>query len=155
MTKILLSIILSLATTSALAADDCYLHETNPVTKKVFASQAEYNSAVLEWKYREPQSPGLVALARAYAVYSKERAVAEKMTRDKRAHCYMGCRISQDLDYRTAEYVAWYKEEKDIKDCKKGTHFEHADFDATVEGAQMGQSQVDAAGCMQACTQKY
>jgi hypothetical protein len=67
----------------------------------------------------------------------------------------VGCRISQEVNYRTAEYVGWYKEDQDIKDCNKSTHFDVADFDATVEGAQMGQSQIDVAGCLQACTQKY
>lgn len=137
------------------AAEACFSQEESPETLKPFTSVEEYNSVVQEWKYREPRSPGLVALARAYAVYSSEKAVTAKITGDKRAHCYVGCRISQEVDYRTAEYVGWYKEDKDIKDCNKNSHFDIADFDATADGAQLGQSQPDRKGCMAACKQRY
>lgn len=137
------------------AAEACFTQEFNPTTNKVFASQADYDAALSDWQFRAPTSPGLFSLARAYAVYNKEKATAQQITNDKRAHCYVGCRISQDVDFRTAEYVGWLKEDRDIKDCNKGSHFDAADFDATVVGAQLGQSQMDATGCMAACKQNF
>lgn len=142
-------------TSVAGAAEACFTQEFNPATNKPFASQEDYNSALQEWEFRAPTNPGIFALARAYSVYNKEKTTAQQITYDKRAHCYVGCRISQEVDFRTAEYVGWLKEDRDIKDCNKNSHFDPADFDATVAGAQLGQSQVDAAGCMAACKQNY
>jgi hypothetical protein len=158
MNKVFLTFILFLITSSAFAADkSCYKQEFNPDTLKVFSHVEDYNSALQDWQAREPQHPGLVKLAAAYAIYRSEKQSNEALARikDKRAHCYVGCRISQELDYRTAEYVGWYKEIKDIKDCNPESHFDPADFDATIDGAHMGQSQVGAAACLQACEQKY
>lgn len=137
------------------AASECFTQEENPVTTKIYTSAEEYNSAVQEWKFREPRNPGIISLARAYAVYSSEKDAAAKISHDKLAHCYMGCRISQEVNFRTAEYVGWLKEDKDIKDCNKNTHFDESDFDATVDGAQRGQSAVDAEACMTSCKLKY
>lgn len=146
--------VLFLMTQSAFA-QECFSNEINPRTNKIFSSAEVYQGVVQDWLSREPESPGIFTLARAYSIYKKEQAAAQALGNDKRAHCYMGCRISQGTNYRTSEYVGWMKEDRDIKDCKKGTRFEYADFDATVVGGQFGQSQVDATGCVSICKQNY
>lgn len=99
--------------------------------------------------------PGPIDLMRAYSLYKKEKAQAEKLGNDKRAHCFLGCRISQHTDYHTADYVGWLKEDRDISDCNPRSHFDEEDYRATVRGAQIGESQNEAATCIQACKQVY
>lgn len=136
-------------------AQACFSSEIDPRTNKIFASDDVYQTTVKDWLSREPRHPGLFDLYAAYGVYKSEQSVAQSLGNDKRAHCYMGCRITQKTNYETTEYVGWLKEDRDIKDCKKGTRFEYADFDATIVGGQKGQSEVDAEGCISTCKRNY
>lgn len=77
------------------------------------------------------------------------------MGSDKLAHCYIGCRISQETNYHTADYVGWLKEDRDISDCRGQSYFDEEDYRATVRGAQFGESQPDAPSCERACKQVY
>lgn len=140
---------------AAFAGSACYTGEVDPKTNRVFTSVEEYNSTLQEWRALAPQSPHILILARAYAVYASEKKNALAIGNDKQAHCYIGCRISQETTYRVAEFVGWLKEDRDIKDCRKQSHFDPADYTATVEGAQLGQSQPDATACLQSCKLNY
>lgn len=137
------------------AAGECFTQEVNPLTRKMYSSKEIYNEHIQEWTTLAPASPGLFALAKAYGIYSKEKDFANKLRNDKRAHCYIGCRLSQEIDYRTAEYVGWLKEDRDIKDCKKSTHFDSSDYKATRVGATFGESQPDAESCLKVCKENY
>lgn len=94
-------------------------------------------------------------LVKAYSVYKNEKTQAERMSSDKRAHCYIGCRIAQETNYETADYVGWLKEKRDLSDCNPKTHFDEEDYKATIRGASFGNTQRDSLGCLQACTQTY
>lgn len=144
-----------MVSTQASAAGECYTQEINPHAKKIYASQEIYNMDKQEWTAIAPESPGIFALAKAYRIYSKEKDFANSLRNDKRAHCYIGCRLSQEMDYRVAEYVGWLKEDRDIKDCNKATHFDSADYKATRMGATFGESQTDAKGCVAVCKQNF
>ena len=144
-----------LMSAQAFAESECYTQEINPCTNKVYASLEQYNTDKQEWASIAPESPGLFALAKAYGIYSREKDFANKLRNDKRAHCYIGCRLSQEMNYRVAEYVGWLKEDRDIKDCNKSTHFDPADYKATRAGATFGESQTDAAGCVAVCKRNF
>lgn len=146
---------LVLISQTAFAQGECFQSEVNPLTRKIYASSEVYTEHLREWTTLAPASPGLFVLAKAYGIYSREKDFTNKLKNDKRAHCYIGCRLSQEIDYRTAEYVGWLKEDRDLKDCKKATHFDSADYKATRVGATLGESQVDAEGCLKSCKLNY
>lgn len=133
----------------------CYQKEKNPVTRQVFQSEDEYNSVREAWAHRHPGTGNPFSLIKAYKIYKNEKTKAERMGTDKLAHCYMGCRISQETSFATADYVGWLKEDRDITDCNVSTHFDEDDYEATRRGAQFGESQRDPQGCEQACKQVY
>jgi uncharacterized protein YozE (UPF0346 family) len=148
-------IFLSLLSTSAMAANECFTQEINPKTNKAYTSAADYIQDRSDWAAKAPESPNMFSLAKAYAIYKSEKEASLKIGNDKHAHCYMGCRISQGTSYRVAEYVGWLKEDRDIKDCNKNSHFDEADYEATTTGAHLGESQVDAEGCVALCKLSY
>ncbi|WP_295900000.1 hypothetical protein [uncultured Bdellovibrio sp.] len=148
-------LILSLISSPALADSLCYQSEGNPRTGKAFATDQDYQEELSRWRSQAPSTPNPFSLLKAYNVYSSEKAFANSMKSDKRAHCYMGCRISQSTNYKTADYVGWLKEERDLKDCNRNTHYDEEDYVATLRGATFGESQKDAKGCLQACEQVY
>lgn len=155
MTKLLFIFIL-MASFQAHAADPlCYQKERNPNTRQTFASEDEYQQFRERWADLSPGVGNPFALIKAYNIYKKEKAAAQKMRSDKLAHCYIGCRISQETSYHTADYVGWLKEDRDISDCSPNTRFDEEDYRATVRGAQFGESQNDANSCLQACKQVY
>lgn len=143
------------ATTSWAQAKACYEQEYNMKTRKVFSSQSEYDDAVREWQDRHPGGASPISLWRAYNIYKKEQQKALRLGNDKRAHCYVGCRIAQEIDLHTADYVGWYKEERDLSDCNIKSHFDEVDYVATLKGAEVGEQQRDAATCERACKQLY
>lgn len=134
----------------------CYKQEINPKTKYKFRSQAEYDEALTDWNTKRPETGVLpLFLARAYKIFAEEGAAAKKYGTDKTAHCYIGCRISQETDSYTADMAGWLKEFWDIRDCKITTHFDEADFEATKVGGQLGEINVDAESCKVACLEAY
>lgn len=123
------------------AADElCWTKEEDPATKQPYASQGQWEDNVFAWKAKQHSQFNPIALLKAFSTYSKEKNKANSMTNDKLAHCYIGCKIAQRTDYKTARFVAWYKEMMDISDCKMDTHFEQQDYEATLKGAEAGKS---------------
>jgi len=147
--------LLLMTSLAAAAPVACHTQEINPGTLEPYSTAQAYNAVVKNWQSRQPDHPGMISLGKAFAVYRSEKATLNKMRNDKQAHCYAGCRISQEVNYRTAEYVAWLKEDRDVKDCKKTSHFDNLDFIATVDGAQLGQSAVDDIACMAGCKARH
>lgn len=114
----------------------CWKSEINYKTNKVYTSEKPCNAHRVYWSTFNKSTPDPISLSKAYFVYKAEIKKTEKFSKDKVKHCYMGCRISAEIDLPTAEYVAWNKEQDDITDCKLKTHFEVKDYEATVDGAQ-------------------
>ena len=146
MRKILFVILLSQA---ALAAENtCWQHEINAQTQQIYSSEIEYNQDKHNWHTRTSWANPILLL-KAYKVYQQEKANSQTLETDKMSHCYMGCRMRQRTDLRTVRYVAWMKEAMDLSDCNPESHFEVADFNATVLG---GTFQLpNAASCVQKC----
>lgn len=155
MTKMLFGLIVCFSSAAQAADPLCYQKELNPNTQQAFSSAHEYNSFRSDWANQNPGSGNPLALIKAYSVYKSEKSKAETMGTDKLAHCYMGCRISQETNYHTADYVGWLKEERDITDCNLKTHFDEEDYKATARGAGFGENARDAASCETACKQVY
>lgn len=91
-----------------------------------------------DWKKVRPDMTGFSDLLNAKKIIDSERSYSLKLGNDKRAHCYLGCRISAEVDFESARFAAWQKEYSDATDCNPKTHFEIADFDATIKGARRG-----------------
>lgn len=134
----------------AQAQQACFETEKNVLTKKVFTEE-DWKSTLKDWSASEPSSPGYVRLLLAWNLYNTEEAALKKIKGDKRKHCYMGCRIAQDISLETAIYVAWYKEKKDLTDCSIKTLFEEYDYEVTLKGAEMGQENSDSEYCLDQC----
>lgn len=56
---------------------------------------------------------------------------------DKVRHCYIGFIVAKNHYYKTAVFVAFYKEAQDVGDANRRTHFEIADKEATIFGADL------------------
>jgi len=148
----ILFILLSVSfTSSAFAQNACYDNETNVKTKKAY-SEDQWNMEIADWGTQEPKDPGVINLFAAWKVYKNKAATVKKIKGDKRKHCYMGCRIAQDVSLETAIYVAWLKENDDLTDCEKSTLFEHRDFEVTVEGAELSKESSDKQHCLDECS---
>lgn len=137
----------------AFAENTCYQQETNFRTRARFASDEEYQTELSWWQNKAPETPSLYDLALAFKVYNDEKSTALKLKSDKKAHCYIGCRISQETSFEVADYSGWLKEERDLKDCKTSTHYDEADYTATLNGAHIGEN--NQANCFNACKEKY
>ncbi len=139
----------------AASSDSCWQHEIDPHTRRIYQSNELWQSDLTMWEKRAPPEASYLALTEAYVVYSSEDSFALGLGSDKRAHCYMGCRIAQSVNLETATYVAWLKEDRDIQDCTRSTHFEEADFDATIAGAKMADTAPDAKACAAICKSAF
>lgn len=160
MTKLFLSalflILLDLPAAQAqVEVSACYKNEYNDRTKKVFTSSDEYNETLYNWYFNAPPQANPLALIKAYKLYKIEEANSVKLGNDKRAHCYIGCRIAQVVNFKTADYVGWIKEESDLRDCNLNTRFEEKDYLATRRGAEIGEQQSDPAICRTVCKDIY
>lgn len=116
-------------------------------------TEVEWNTAIADWDTQEPEDPGIIKLFSAWQVYKKEAHAVKKIKGDKRKHCYMGCRIAQDVSYETAVYVAWMKEKEDLTDCQESTFFEVRDFEVTVDGAGLAATGTSKKHCLDQCLQ--
>ncbi|MCC6138541.1 MAG: hypothetical protein IT287_07900, partial [Bdellovibrionaceae bacterium] len=114
-------------------------------------TEEAWNATLEDWNSLEPLDPGFLQLFYAWDLYNKEEAIVAKIKGDKRKHCYMGCRIAQQVSLDTAIYVAWYKEKKDLTDCKANTYFEVRDHEVTLQGAELGQVSAEPQYCMDEC----
>jgi hypothetical protein len=107
---------------------------------------------MLEWIEIQPPLPAMSHLRKAKEVIDTEQDYALTLGTDKRAHCYMGCRISEDVNFETAKFAAWQKEYNDATDCDPETHFEVADYDATIDGALKGAANLQKLKAQKICT---
>lgn len=151
--KSILLVITIMFSVSANAQSACYETEKNVTTKKMF-TEDEWNTALMNWDTQEPTDPGIIALYGAWTVYKtalSEIKGNKKFNGDKRKHCYVGCRIAQDVDEVTATYVAWYKEKKDLTDCVEGSYFELRDHEATLLGIKLAEKSKDPQYCLDEC----
>jgi hypothetical protein len=148
-------IILLLCSSYSFAIPCWYIEESDPVLANTFESKEYYYSAIYEWSKQRPALPNPILLAKAYSVYSSEKSLAESLGRDKRSHCYIGCRVAQETDFRTTNFMAWLKEDQDLKDCNRDTHFEVKDYNATIDGGLYGIKTNDPLLCQQYCTQNW
>jgi hypothetical protein len=112
----------------------CWQQEVEIIPNTKYTSEEKYDSDLYSWEHEQPSTPNIFALFSAYQVYKKERPTALKM-QDKVAHCYIGCRISEEVNVKSAVFAAWKKELDDLTDCNPRTRFEVLDFEATVDGA--------------------
>lgn len=149
--KIFIAVAILFLSSTAFAQDACFEKEKNVLTKKIF-TEKEWTTALDDWNAQEPTDPGILQLLFAWKVYNDELPTANKFKGDKRKHCYIGCRISQDVAFETAVYVAWYKEKEDLTDCAKGTLFELRDHDVTLQGAELGKQSTDPQFCFDECS---
>lgn len=120
MTKFIFTFLLS---TSTFAAEDCL-----EISEQQFT----------EWKAIKPLTPGLALLLKAKKIVDAEQDYALQLGTDKTAHCYLGCRISENVNFETAKFSAWQKEYNDATDCNPNTYFDVSDYDATIVGAIFG-----------------
>lgn len=141
----------ALATPSALRAEPiqpqhaCYEAEG-------FTSSSKWREKTKHWDQERPASPSLWESYQAYLVAKKERPFAqEHFQNDKQMHCYIGCRIAQDISLKAAKFAGWAKERRDLTDCDSGTHFEELDYWVTVRGAELGTAFPSASECIRWC----
>jgi hypothetical protein len=144
---------LSAAAHTSVTFGSCWQNEFDFASQAMFASELEYDRLSIDWKKVEPPSPDPVSLAYAYSIYKNEQTTARAMGNDKAQHCYFGCRFSQRLSYQTANYLAWLKENRDLHDCNTGTRFEPQDYEATMNGAEIGRSYRTKQACVDFCSQ--
>ena len=140
---------LTQAAQPAAQASDCWRQEG-------FASPAAYQKQISDWRAEAVPFPGPLDAYSAYRIGKDERDFAlDRLKNDKKAHCYMGCRISQDVNFATAQWAGWKKEEKDLVDCNPSTHFETMDYQVTVVGAHLGLSAKTAEDCVHRCDRDF
>lgn len=156
MKPVLMTLLFLAISFNALAAKPlCYQQEIDPQTGKVFESVRDYEALLADWNHQEPAPANPFSLMKAYGIYNKEKSLSLRLGNDKTAHCYLGCRISMDVNLKTAIYVGWLKEQRDITDCNRASRFETADYTATAHGAEMGSSLRAPEECQRACKQAY
>lgn len=101
----------------------------------------EYHDQKTKWKLFEPKHPGMINMYFARKAFKQAlQKVKEKIgvsKNDKFLHCYVGSEIAKSSNYQTVNYLAWLKEWRDLKDCKRISTFEIQDYDATVLGATL------------------
>lgn len=119
------------------AADTCWTRENYKEEGRPFSSWHEWNQTRTDWLKRKSLAYNPLYLIKAYKIAQTEAARAESLGGDKMAHCYIGCRISQETNFETAHFAAWYKEMKDLTDCNPSSSFEYTDYAVTYFGAQL------------------
>lgn len=92
-----------------------------------------------EWMEEKPAIPDFKMLNQFLDIGPKARDYAQsKIGSDKVKHCFAGCFIRKKLDLKSAIMIGWLKELTDSSDCSENTHFEEADYLATIAGAIAG-----------------
>ncbi|MBX3017354.1 MAG: hypothetical protein KF767_05655 [Bdellovibrionaceae bacterium] len=154
--KLLVLFILAFALPAFAEEPACYQNEIDPATRKLYRDEAPYQADLEALLASEPTRPGMYTLYRAYNLSKAETPNANALKNDKRAHCYIGCRLANDISVEAAEYAAWYKEHRDLTDCQKASRFEPQDILATQVGIRLGEQNVphaDKAFCQRTCRQ--
>lgn len=145
------------ALAQAETAAACFANEVDPATRRAYANEDQYRADLEALLQAEPPRPGLYTLYRAYNLSQAETPNAQALKSDKRAHCYIGCRIANDFGAAAAEYAAWYKEHRDLTDCDRRSRFEPQDIVATQVGIRLGEThapRADKSLCQQQCRQR-
>ena len=111
----------------------------------LFCPQLEIDNAngksAIEWMDMKPSIPDWRMLTEIQEVaYQARDYAAQKNGKDKVKHCFAGCFVRKKLDFKSAVMVGWLKELSDASDCTTNTHFEEADYLATVAGAIAGKN---------------
>lgn len=135
-------------------AASCFQQEVDPSTRRRYQNESQWQADVTRLEEKEPSRPGLYELYKGYQVYKAESALTLKLRSDKRAHCYIGCRIANEVSVPVAEYAAWYKESEDLTDCNPKSLFEWNDIIATQTGIEMVRQQPGVGNtefCRQSC----
>ncbi|MEN9722777.1 MAG: hypothetical protein RJB38_763 [Pseudomonadota bacterium] len=121
-----------------------------------FLTIEHWNQTREQWQRQQPRIPSPRMALRGWRVVREWSDFAiHSLPSDKGAHCYLGCRIAQVADLTTARYAAWEKERRDLSDCQSKTHFEEADFTATMRGAQIGLESRSEVDCLAECRQQF
>ena len=143
--------LLQISCASTANANNCWQNEVDPLTKKPFQTEYDYNNFKKNWDKQKPTTPNPFLLLKAFATYKSEQQTADSFKNDKAAHCYIGCRIAQDTNYECADYAGWKKESDDLTDCKLQSYFEEEDYLATIAGAESGLENPEKNHCREFC----
>ncbi|MGE0529279.1 MAG: hypothetical protein AB7G93_13920 [Bdellovibrionales bacterium] len=138
--------------------DTCYRSEVDPNTRRRYQNIAQWESDRNDLWANAPARPYPWSLLWGHRVAEQESPRARKLGSDKRQHCYVGCRIANDVGYDVAVYAAYYKEEQDLLDCDPKSYFEPKDIEATVIGADLAvinPGGADAKYCSRQCRKKF
>lgn len=106
-------------------------------TAKIQECSPEARALEAQWAAQEPTRPRLRDMARATVLYRTEREHALRLRGDKVRHCYIGCRITTEINPTTGLYLGWLKEHWDLTDCDPSTNFDPADERATAVGVDL------------------
>jgi hypothetical protein len=121
-----------------------------------FASEWEYQKQITDWQNEAVPFPGPLDAYSAYRIYKQEARMAQDFLRnDKKVHCYMGCRMTQEANFATAQWAGWEKERRDLSDCNANSHFEVMDYTATVVGAHLGTQTQGRDACLKVCDRDF
>jgi hypothetical protein len=152
----LLSLLLSALSATSAFAEPAADRSARCWQDEGFPTEADYRRELERWSAKGMGSPPLSQQLRAWEIYRREGKMAlDHYRNDKKAHCYMGCRIAQEADYRTAEWAGWKKEYRDLSDCDARSRFEVADYDATLTGAMYGLGTDSARECLEFCASDF
>ena len=142
-------VVLPFVISAAYASEECWRAEG-------FASLDAFQQQQRDWSRENIPLPAPWNIVAAYQIYKTEQADVRKSFRnDKQMHCYMGCRIAQDVNFVTAQWAAWKKEERDLNDCNSETHFETLDYQVTVIGAHYAVTAKTKEDCRDPCIQNF
>jgi len=143
-----LSLICIFALGAAAAAESvgaCYENEIDPQTKQIYQNEAQWKADREGLWAKAPSSPNFYRLKLGYDVSVEESKNSRGIGSDKRKHCYVGCRIANEVGHDVAVYAGYYKEDKDLLDCNPKTNFDLKDIEATVLGADIALKNPDKA----------
>lgn len=133
-------------------AAECFENELDPHTDRPYQNQAQWEADIQELWAPNPPIPWIFDLMKGREVAEKESK--ERVGSDKRRHCYVGCRIANVVNYDVAVYAGYFKEDQDLKDCKRSTRYEPEDLAATILGAEIAREKpgkADKEFCRQRC----
>lgn len=150
MLKFLLFILFFSISVSHSKSQVCYLSEPYPYSSRNFETQKEYDFYVNYWKEFEPQQPNPLLLLRGWLIAKEASQFArQNFADDKKMHCYVGCKVSQNASFQTAVYAGWLKEYQDLTDCKSNSGFSPDDYEATIVGGRAGTNKTS--NCLNFC----
>ena len=142
----------SFSLTAFAEIEPCWRLEINPRTEEKYNSVSDWNRAMWDWERASPLKPSPAQLFAASKIYFAYNGQVTNWNFDKAAHCFLGCKMSQEISFQAAQYTAWFKEFGDLRDCNEHTHFGQADYNATIQGAALGQDK--NMNCEQLCASK-